>query len=74
MSHAFWRAQVNSTLSATDFAALVADFDKAFAAIESSLATTPHSTVDYSQDPAIMLTDMCCNPQHVVCRCNVSEA
>jgi hypothetical protein len=65
-------ALVNSTMPADAFAKLVEAFGDAFAAINRSIAGDARSATDYEQDPSVMLTDMCCNPNHVVCRCNVT--
>jgi hypothetical protein len=65
---------VNSTMPPAAFAALLEAFEDAFAAINHSIATDGlRSVTNYEQDPAVMLTDMCCNPNHVVCRCNVTS-
>ena len=63
---------VNSTMPAADFAKLVEAFADAFEAINRSITGDVRSVTNYEQDPSVMLTDMCCNPKHVVCRCNVT--
>ena len=66
---------VNSTMPPAAFAKLVQAFESAFVAINRSIATDGVlSVANYEQDPEVMLTDMCCNPNHVVCRCNVTGA
>ena len=64
---------VNNSMPPAAFAKLLDTFDDAFAAINRSIvADGVRSVTNYEQDPAVMLTDMCCNPDHVVCRCNVT--
>uniref|UniRef100_A0A8D0H2M5 Arylsulfatase G n=1 Tax=Sphenodon punctatus TaxID=8508 RepID=A0A8D0H2M5_SPHPU len=58
--------QVPLASQAAEYQAVLPEITRALSAVLQDIATDNVSTADYSHDPTAI---PCCNPQHVVCRC-----